>query len=118
MAKEKKKFEANLKASAKALKQALKKKSQAPRLLIKCDYCKKVFKLQHSLEKHKRLWHKETIKTGKIKSEFYFECIDSTCVEKFKTYNMIKEHIGFNHTFACTNCNETFNYKEYNSRPG
>lgn len=108
-------FKDNLKASAKALKG---NKSKPSRLLIKCDYCKKVFKLQHSLEKHKRLWHKETINTGKIKSEFYFECIDSTCFEKFKTYNMIKEHIGFNHTFACTSCNETFNYKEYNSRPG
>ena len=112
MAKEKKKFEANLKASAKALKQALKKKSQAPRPLVKCDFCKRTFQTPNALTKHKRTVHKA--KPQKFKSEVYFECMDKTCSEKFKTYNMIKKHIEQNHTFTCSACNESFKtkYKE------
>ena len=109
MAKEKKKFEANLKASAKALKQALKKKSQAPRPLVKCDFCKRTFQTPNALTKHKRTVHKA--KPQKIKSEVYFECMDKTCSEKFKTYNMIKKHIEQNHTFTCSACNESFKTK-------
>ena len=119
MAKEKKKFEANLKASAKALKQALKKKSQAPRPLIKCDFCERTFQTPNALTKHKRIAHK--VKPKKIKSEVYFECMDKTCSEKFKTYNMIKKHIEQNHTFTCSACNKSFKtkYKEklHNCRP-
>ena len=128
MAKEKKKFKANLKASAKALKQALKRKSQANYFaslpLIKCDFCKRSYKRPHDLEKHKRIVHK--FKQNKIKSDVYFECniqtglgqgtlgIDKICLEKFKTYDMIKEHIAQNHTFTCSACNESFKskYKE------
>ena len=109
MAKEKKKFEANLKASAKALKQALKKKSQAPRPLVKCDFCKRTFQTPNALTKHKRTVHKA--KPQKFKSEVYFECMDKTCSEKFKTYNMIKKHIEQNHTFTCSACNESFKTK-------
>ena len=109
MAKEKKKFKANLKASAKALKQALKRKSQAPRPFIKCDFCEITFQTPNALTKHKRIVHKA--KPKKIKSEVYFECRDKTCSEKFKTYNKIKEHIAQNHTFTCSACNESFKTK-------
>ena len=109
MAKEKKKFEANLKASAKALKQALKRKSQASRPFIKCDLCEKSYKSPNVLENHKRKVHK--FKPPKIKSEVYFECRDKKCSEKFKTYNMIKKHIEQNHTFTCSARNESFKTK-------
>ena len=119
MAAEKKKFMANLKTSTKTLKQALKRKSQAPRPLIKCEFCKRNYQIPQALEKHKRLVHKHKLK--KIKSEFYFECNDKTCSEEFKTYDMIKEHIAQSHTFTCSACNESFKTKQqekvHNCRP-
>ena len=112
MAKEKKLFKANLKVSANALKKELRRKYQCDKPLIKCDLCKRSYKSPNFLEKHKRLVHK--VKPKKIKSEVYFECRNKTCSEKFKTYNMIKEHIEKNHTFTCSACNESFKtkYKE------
>ena len=81
-------FKDNLQATSRALKG---KKSKPSKPLIKCDYeyCNRVFKVQLTFERHKRVVHKETVKTKNIKNEVYFECI-STCSEKFKTYNMTK----------------------------
>ena len=97
-------FKDNLQATSRALKG---KKSKPSKPLIQCDYknCDYKWRLQNAYERHKRLVHKERVKTEK--SEVYFECI-STCPERFKTYNMTKEHIAQNHTFTCDDCNESF----------
>ena len=69
MAEEKKKFKDDLKASKQALKQALKRKPQAPRPLLKCEFCERPYKSLQPLETHKRLKHKHKLKN--IKSEVY-----------------------------------------------
>ena len=133
IAEAKEKFKDNLKASAKALKQALKRKAQASRPLLNCMYCKRTFKRPDAVEKHKRVVHNIKPPKIEIKSEVYFECNVQTglrqgnlgmgkiCLEKFKTYDMIKEHIAQNHTITCSACNESFKtkYKEklHNCRP-
>ena len=109
MAEVKKKFKDDLKASKNALKQVLKKKSQAPRPMIKCEFCERHYKIPLTLEKHQRLVHKHKLKN--MKSEVYFECMKERCAESFKTYDMIKEHIAQSHNFTCSACKESFKSK-------
>ena len=129
IAEAKEKFIDNLKA----IKQGLKRKSQVSRPLLNCTYCKRTFKHPDALAKHKRVVHNIGNQKIEIKSEVYFECnvktglrqgtlgIGVICLEKFKTYDMIKEHIAQNHTFTCSACNKSFKtkYKEklHNCRP-
>ena len=129
IAEAKKKFIDNLKA----LKQGLKRKSEVSRPLLNCIYCNRTFKIPKYLEAHKRFVHNINLPKIEIKSEVYFECnvqtglrqgslgIGKICLEKFKTYDMIKEHIAQNHNFTCSACNESFKtkYKEkiHNCRP-
>ena len=123
-------FKDNLKDSAKALKETLKRKNK-DKPFLKCLLCSKNYTQTAALERHKRVVH--NIKPQKIESELYFECTNQTglgqgtlgiekiCLEKFKTYDMIKEHIAQNHTFTCSDCNKSFKtkYKEklHNCRP-
>ena len=65
MAEEKKKFKDDLKASKQALKQALKKKSQAPepeskQTVLKCHLCSRIYKQHGALLRHKRVVHINT----------------------------------------------------------
>ena len=129
IAEAKEKFIDNLKA----IKQGLKRKSQVSRPLLNCTYCKRTFKRPKALETHKRYIHNIGPQKIEIKSEVYFECnvqtglrqgtlgIGKICLEKFKTYNMIKEHIAQNHNITCSACNKSFKtkYKEklHNCRP-
>jgi len=69
MAEEKKKFKDDLKASKQALKQALKKKSQAPepeskQTVLKCHLCSRICKQHGALLRHKRIVH--NINTQKV----------------------------------------------------
>ena len=115
-------FKDNLKNSAKALKQTLKRKNK-DKPFLKCLLCSKNYTQIAALERHKRVVHNIKLKPQKIKSELYFECtiqtglgqgalgIHKICLEKFKTYDMIKEHIAQNHNITCSACNESFKTK-------
>ena len=120
-------FKDNLKNSAKALKQTLKRKNK-DKPFLKCVLCSKNYTQIAALERHKRVVHNIKLKPQKIKSELYFECtiqtglgqgalgIHKICSEKFKTYDMIKEHIARNHNITCTACNESFKTKHEEKR--
>ena len=120
-------FKDNLKNSAKALKQTLKRKNK-DKPFLKCLLCSKNYTQIAALERHKRVVHNIKLKPQKIKSELYFECtiqtglgqgalgIHKICLEKFKTYDMIKEHIAQNHNITCSACNESFKTKHEEKR--
>ena len=119
MAEEKKKFKENLKASAKALKQALKTKNK--QTVLKCHLCSRNYKHPGALLRHKRDVHNIKPKKIEIKSDVYFECnaktgikqgMSTICTATFRTYDMIKEHIAQNHTVTCSACNESFKTKQ------
>merc|ERR1719266_1651166 len=71
---------------------------------------------------HKRDVHDikpQEIKTEVQAAEEYFQCSEKIpftnnkeCSEKFETYDMIKDHIAQNHTFTCSECNESFKTKQ------
>ena len=118
-------YKDNLKNSAKALKQTLKRKNK-DKPFLKCLLCSKNYTQSAALERHKRVVH--NIKPQKIESELYFECtiqtglgqgtlgIEKICLETFKTYDMIKEHIARNHNITCSACNESFKTKHEEKR--
>ena len=110
-------FKKNLKDSAKTLKQALKTKRKQN--VLKCDLCSRIYKHSGTLLRHKRDVHNIKIKTEVQAAEEYFQCSEQIpftnnkkCSEKFETYDMIKDHIAQNHTFTCSECNESFKTKQ------
>ena len=70
-------FKDNLKNSAKALKQTLKRKNK-DKPFLKCLLCSKNYTQTAALERHNRVVHNIKLKPQKIKSELYFECTIQT----------------------------------------